>query len=182
METQTKTLAAIVKDHNALVELIIESEGEVNPTLEEWLKVDEKTIQSKVDGYKFAIDDLSARAEFLKARAKIFTNAAKRLENVVSSIESNLKFQMTAMNADEVRGSEFRFMLTQPKNTVVIEDNELVPATFTDETIVFTPNKDRILAALESGEQVNGCKIQQSRQLRSYAITTAKPKKIKGGE
>lgn len=178
MATETKSLATLVKDHNALVELIIESGGELNETLEEWLKVDEKSIASKVDGYKFAMDDLASRSEFLKARADVFRQAATTIENVIDRVKSNLKYQMMAMEADEVLGNEFRFKLSKPTGRLSIENKDVIPPSFTDEEIVFIPNKEKIKAALDAGETVPGCKIEFSQSLRAYPNTGAsKPKK-----
>jgi hypothetical protein len=91
----SETLKALVKDLNALEELIIENDGQVCETLESWMQINESNIADKVDGYNFLIARLEKSAEFFKDKEAEYYAARKVYENQITRMKSYVKDTMS---------------------------------------------------------------------------------------
>lgn len=172
--SESRSLFMLVRDFQALDELLIESGGEITPVLEEWMSLNAGDVGAKVDSYKLYIDHLDARAEYFKRLEAQAYEAKKLFENHIKRLKENLKQSMIEMGVDELRGQDFRWKLSQLKPKLVIEDAKAIPAKFTTETIVFEPDKEKIMAAIESGETIAGCRIEPVQSLKNYVNSGSK--------
>ncbi len=171
---ENKSLISIVKDFNALDELLIESGGELNETLEQWLQINESNLAEKVDNYKLYLDHLDARNEYFKGIKDQANSAQNIFKNMATRLKENLKFAMETTKSDEFRGQMFRYKLSKPKSKIVINDQEAIPMNFMQEKTVFVPDMEKIEAALANGEIIDGVSIETSQSGRWYANTKGK--------
>lgn len=174
-----KTLVTIMKDAQALETEILAHDGEVTDLIEKWMQVNKDEMATKADSYKYAYDQLQDSAEVLKRKAKMFSDAAKTLENASEHLKERLKYSMEQFGFDSISGNDFKWALTKEttKSKLIIEDEQLIPPSYMKEEIKFTPNEEEITQALKAGVGVHGCRIEvkKSRSLRATVNKTSKP-------
>lgn len=168
---ENRSLANLTKDHAAIISLLLESDGEVNEVIEKWMEINQEGLADKVDQYRYVMDAMNMQLSAFKLRAAEFVAAAVTLESAVLRMKDRLKTAMQAMNTDELLGNEFRFKLAKNPPSVVIENEDNLPATFCKEKVVLSPDKVKIREALERGETIVGCSIQQGTSVRPYMNT-----------
>lgn len=171
---QNRSLVSIVKDFNALDELLIEQSGELCPTLENWMQINEHNLAEKVDNYKLYIEHLESRNEYFKG-IKDQANAAQNVfKNMVSRMKENLKFSMGQLGTDELRGDMYRFKLSKPKQKIVIVNEGEVPLEFTKEVTKIELDMAKIEASIAAGQKIPGVEIETNQSLLSYSNTKGK--------
>lgn len=165
---EKQTLPALLKEAHAIEELLIETDGELNPILTEWMTINEVNLQVKVDAYKFVLDKLDLSIEFYKNKEDEIKKIRKLYENQIERMKSNLKNTMYLFSSDELKGIQYRFKLIKSKARVVIENEALLPIQYCREIIKYEPAKDDIKKAIEEGIQVPGAYLDQSYSLRCF--------------
>lgn len=179
-QTESRSLVKLVGDFQALEQLLLEQEGELNETLEQWMDINQGDLALKIDGYKLFIDHCEAKADYFKDRAAEFSAAAKALLGHKDRMKEYLKFSMLQMEKEELAGVDFKFKLINSKASIEIFDESLLPASFMRETVTLSADKEMIRAALDSGEQVAGVKMIENKHVRSFINSgTTKPAKKK---
>lgn len=91
---QNRSLVAIIKDFSAIDELLIEQSGELCPTLENWMEINENNLSEKVDNYKLYIEHLDSRNEYFKKIKEQCNDAQSVFKNMVTRMKNNLEFTM----------------------------------------------------------------------------------------
>lgn len=171
---QTRSLVAIIKDFNALDELLIEQSGELCPTLENWMQINEHNLAEKVDNYKLYIEHLESRNEYFKGIKEQANNAQNVFKNMVLKMKENLRFAMEGMKTDELRGDMYRYKLSKPKRKIVISNRDEVPLEFTKEVLSIEIDMDLVEKAITEGRSIPGIKIEETQSLLSYSNTKGK--------
>lgn len=166
-----QTLAVILKEANALEELLLESEGELSPILSEWMVINEQNMATKVDNYKHFFDKLELSCEYFKKKENEIRDARKAYENFILRLKENLKFTMESMTVSELKGHDYRFKLSRAKAKVVITNEGAIPSDYVREKITYEVNKDAIKKAIDEGIVVPGASLEESVSLRSYVNT-----------
>lgn len=172
--TESRSLVAIVKDFHALDDLLIETGGELCPTLENWLQINEHNLAEKVDNYKLYMEHLDSRVDYFKGIKEQCNTAQNSLKGMIERMKNNLKFTMENLNVDELKGEMFRFKLSKKSQKIAVENEGLVPAKFGKEVTTTVLDMEMIEKAIEAGETVPGIKILESQSMRSYANTKGK--------
>jgi len=162
-----QSLMAHADDKLALWHLLSESGGEITPVMQAWLDEIETGLATKVDSYKFVIDDLELESQRLKAKAKDINAAAKSLENLADSIKERMKAAMTKMGVNEVMGQDYRYRLTTGIQRLEIMP-EVVSKDWFMQVVTLEPDKARIRAALDQGEFIPGARLVDSPRLTAY--------------
>jgi len=171
---QSKSIISIVKDFNALDELLIENEGELNETLEQWMKINESNLAEKVDNYKFYTDHLDSRVEYFKKIKEQCNDAQNVFKNMIERMKTNIRFTMESLNVDELRGETFRYALSKPTVRIKITKQDDIPAEFFKEKTELVLDMEKLQAAIDSGKVIPGVDLEESRSLRSYTNTKGK--------
>ena len=156
-----------------LAKKIIESEGVVTEVDELNLEKNDKELASKVDRCKFVLDQMKVTKEMLKAKAKVFTDAARVIDNEEKRLKDRLKESMREMGTSELLGNDYKFTLAEVRSTVDVYDEGQLPPVFMTEKITMAPDKDAIRQALESSQVVNGARL-----LLSFSLTGRVNKKL----
>jgi hypothetical protein len=163
-------LISITQSIIALENEILDNGGELTPELELSLEITEKNLIEKVDKYVYLIDRLEMGAEFFKAKQEEAAKLKKSYESTIDNLKERLKFAMKTLNTNELRGLEYCYKLAKSKPKVKIENPESLPMEFVREKISYEPDKEKIFAALESGVQIENCKLEESFSLRKSLI------------
>lgn len=159
------SLVDIYKEYNALESLIIESNGELNETLEVWLAEIDALLEQKADSYSFALDRFESSAEMLRAKAKQYLDAAKALENTRERLKDRIKFVMQATGKSEIKGSDITFKLSNSAPKLVIDEDNLSGQYKIAVTQVL-PDKERIKTDLKAGKEIEGARFEPVKSLR----------------
>jgi len=162
----SKSLIQIAQDSAALEELLQETGGELDSTLETFLAEIETGLTTKADGYYSMMDHLSATGERYRKRAEAYRAAAKSAENVVERMKDRIHAAMGLMGVQEIEGKTIRFKIQNSPASLKIEDGSKLPADMTIVTV--TPDSSKIKAALKAGETIPGCRLEQGTHVRSY--------------
>lgn len=162
-----KTLMQLVDESSDVIQMIRASGGEVTEEIQQMLLVTESNFAQKVDNYNIVLSRLEMEKEYWAEMAKKIQAVAKGYDNSLNFLKSNLKNAMLTLDKTEMMGDGYRFKLSKSKPIVEV-DADKVPAEFLDEEVVYTPNKEKIRQALAEGRAVEGARLKESYQLRTY--------------
>lgn len=173
-----KSLQKLVQDHKSLDELMIEAGGELTSEEQEsivdsWMQEISGNIAIKADSYKYRQDSLVATAENLKARAKMFSAAAKVLESMSERLKDRMKFAILELGSDKIEGHDFVFKISESKPKMVINESE-IDGSYYKEVIERVIDKDQIKKDIEDGKTVRGVSLEPV-----FRLTVSANKKIK---
>jgi hypothetical protein len=118
------TLFEIGEHFYALESLIIDNEGEIDDTIDQWLTEYQAKEHDKLDAYCYLINkyqDIAEEAERLAQRAK-------RYSNTVQQLKSRLKYYLEAKGTDKVETSRFTLKVVSNGGSIPIVLNEGVTA------------------------------------------------------
>lgn len=162
----TRSLIQIAQDSAALEELLQESGGELDSTLETFLAEIGTGLTTKADSYYSMMDHLGATAERYRKRSEAYSAAAKTAESVIERMKDRIHSAMQIMGKTEVEGNTIRFKIQNSPASLKIEEGAKLPSDMTIVTV--TPDTTKIKAALKSGETIEGCRLEQGTHVRSY--------------
>jgi hypothetical protein len=116
-------------------------------------------LQEKTDKCYFWLEskksDLATMERFIE-EAKL---RKKALENSVERFENYIKSCLQASGQKELVGENVTFKLRAPSSSVLITDERLIPAKFTQVETKVTIKKAEIAKALKAGEIVRGAEL-----------------------
>ena len=163
-----QSLIEITKSLHDLELQILESQGEINSEIEARYNSEIIAREKKIDSYAAIIERCKLLESQYKLKAEKNLKTAKGYKRVYESLRFNLKQAMILLGSDELAGDEVRFKLTSAQEAVEVIDEGLLPLEYLDMKTVYTPNKERIKAALLNGLDVPGAKLTNVQQLRTY--------------
>lgn len=164
----TRSLVEIVKDNIALEELLLEADGELCPTLEEWMIITEQNKIEKVDAYKSFIEHLEKGSEYFAAKAIEAHKLKKAYDSQIERLKNNLKWSMQQLGVEELAGTDYKYKLSTSKPRVDVYDETKLPEMYTRIKTTVEPNKDVIAKSLEIGIVIPGARLVEGKTLRSY--------------
>lgn len=158
----------IINEFSRLDSILIESGGELTEELEQALALNEKNLQSKVDGYKLYIEHLEKRAEYFKQIENEAKDARKMFENVQDRLKDRIKSVMSFLNVNEIEGESYRFKLIDGKDKLVIHNESLISDEYKKEVVSLELDKEKLMKDLQAGLKIDGVDIQVVKSLRTY--------------
>lgn len=161
------SLVKRAQELNDVLDIVIQSEGEVTPDVEKSLSLKENNLALAVDRRFTAIEMARHHVEFFKEQKKRYESAIKSLTNFVDWVKGDVKLAMLEMNQKELVGEEMRFTLSSTKPTVDVFSQDLLPSEYLREKLILEPDKEKIRAALELGIEVPGARLKENFSLRS---------------
>lgn len=159
-------LQEIVAQKNAILQLIIESGGELSDELENALGQIDQQLEIKVDKYSGLMEWLAHDAEMFSVKAESYAKIAKSLTSVRQRIKDRIKDLMVKSGQTELLGAEVRFKLSMAQPSLVLTES-LDPA-YLMEVKELIPDKERIKKDLKDGKLVMGAELKTSYSLRQY--------------
>ena len=152
----SKSLIAISAELQEILSIIDENEGVITPELEAQLAITEKSLATKADNYYLFIEELKARAEFLKDQAAKFSAAKRAVENLSTYLTDKIKFCMKETDRTEVVGESFYFKYSPGKKEKIIIDESKVPQEFKIPVTTYEVDKEAIERVLAAGIEIPG--------------------------
>ena len=127
----------------------------------------EGDIADKVRSVAHMIRHLETIAKAIKDEAKAMQDRASRVQNRADSVREYLLFNMLAMNKSKLDYPEFSVAVRDNPVAVVLEPGALFPGEFMRQPPVpeMEPDKKAIKAALESGREIDGARLQRGQRI-----------------
>jgi hypothetical protein len=160
------SLKSLLEQSTEIEMRLIETAGELTEEIEESLKLIELHLPQKVTNYMNLLDRLELEGDNLYSKAKKYEMAAKTLTGLRERLTSHVKAQMIEKGLEELRGKDESFSLGNGKKSVIVNDITKLPRGYICRTITERPDKEKIYNAIESGEAVPGCELQDTKTLR----------------
>lgn len=161
-------LLAIASEVNSIEQIILDNDGELTETLDNYLKITEENLVYKVDNYSHLIDRLERGVEFFKMKQEEALKARRIYESTIDNMKLTLRHVLESMNRTELRGNDYVYKLSRGKPKVKISDESGLPMEYCREKIVLEPDKEKIFNALENGIEIDGCILEETTTLRKY--------------
>jgi hypothetical protein len=166
MENEVTTLASLSRMYADIEHELLANEGELTKEIETRLNNLVLNISTKVDSIAYVLERLDREAEALKARAKMFQSAAKRIQSAQDWLKQYTKVSMQAMSVNELQGQSYRFLLSNSKPKLVVSDEQSIPPEFWTETVTRSLDRDLIEMAIANGIDVPGVHYEEVKALR----------------
>ncbi len=166
MENEVTTLASLSRMYADIEHELLANEGELTKEIETRLNNLVLNISTKVDSIAYVLERLDREAEALKARAKMFQSAAKRIQSAQDWLKQYTKVSMQAMSVNELQGQSYRFLLSNSKPKLVVSDEQSIPPEFWTETVARSLDRDLIEMAIANGIDVPGVYYEEVKALR----------------
>ena len=161
----TRTLLNISDDMKALDDLLAESEGDVSSAsvaaaLDQWENELETDFVGKVDSYARLIAEIDARVAARTNEAQRLIKRAKTDEAAADSLRERLKSVWVFRGLATVETPNYRIGLQYNggKQPLLLEAGRLA-AEWLKTTTLIEPDKDRIRAELDAGNEVEGATL-----------------------
>lgn len=167
----SSSLIELANQKIILWQTILDSGGELSSETEAWLEKVETELPTKVDQYKFVLDELSDQEERLRKQAQELTLAARTLSTIQEKMKDRIKYVMDKLGETEINGESHRFVLSKSRPKLVITDADL-PENFKMIETKTVPDKEKIQAAIDLGMFVSGVTLEEVKTLRTYVRKT----------
>lgn len=151
---------------------LLSSSGEITTEIEQLLEIKDLALPHKIDAYHHTVDRLEMMQDFYKQKADQLLTIARSFQHAAERMKANLKTAAETMGQNEVEGVDYRMKLVPTKGTVIVEDIEKLPGKFIITETVTKPDKKEIQKAIESGEVVDGARLEPGLSLRWYRRKT----------
>jgi hypothetical protein len=162
------SLTDIVVESQRVINLIIESGGEITPEVEQVYNELQAQFIHKVDSCYYVIKKLDSDAEFFKKQSEFYQRIAKGIETSKVRIKDMIKSGMIALEKTEVSGDLSRFCLQKIADKLIIDETKL-PGEYKTIVQTIVPDREKILSDLKAGKEIEGAKLIENFALRDYA-------------
>lgn len=165
----TTSLATRAHEKVALWKMIEESGGELTETVEQWLDEVDLNLATKVDAYRFMLDELDRESDRLGAEAETLTKASRSLFKVKERLKDRIKEVMNfVLMTDELKGVNHRFKLVNGQRKLVVYDEDAIPLQFKKVVTTATIDKEALRDYIVGAGAVPGAYVEDTKQLRTY--------------
>ena len=168
VERSTNTGGTLEQQICCLIELIEES---ASASSEEERAAFDAAIRNAITGSKTKVDAINGVLAELETREEACRKEARRIEERARAAASNSKRLRNyvvaccaALKVKKLEGVTSGFSIRNNATQLEIFNREELPDSYIDITVeeVFTPNEDRIKAALTAGTEVPGARLVQT--------------------
>lgn len=154
------TLYEIKDNYLKLLQADIEDEQAFNDTLE----AIEGELEDKADNIACLIKTVNYEAKAIKEEAKNLLERAKQKENTADRLKKYLFDTFKALNKDKLETSRNKLSIRKnPASVVLAED--FYHEEYVEEIKTYKADKKAIKEALQSGEVIQGARLEQSERL-----------------
>lgn len=151
-------LYEIVERHKKL-ELLVDSEELTVDDVADTFESIEGEFNDKAVSIIHVVENIDSDIKAIDDEIKRLQARKKSATNKKNSIRDYLKSNMQASGITKIQCPLFNITLAKGRDSVVINNADLIPDDYVSVDVVTTPDKRKILAALKSGEVVDGCEL-----------------------
>jgi len=162
------TLKYFIKTSAELETQLVQSGGEIDSMIEDFLQINADELKAKIDGYDFLILRMKNLAVHYEMVSKRHAKLAKACEAVTERLLGNIKHVMRENDLKEIEGDSVRFVLSHSTPSVEVFDQDILPQEYMKEVVEYSVDKTKIKEDLKSGKEIPGVKLRENFSLRSY--------------
>tara|TARA_R110000765_G_scaffold421026_1_gene526863 strand:+ start:223 stop:714 length:492 start_codon:yes stop_codon:yes gene_type:complete len=160
---KTETLYNITEDYIELLNKIEIAEGEISEEVNQQLEINEQQLQTKSIAYLSVIKTKEALTMQIDEEIKRLQAMKKHHSNIISKLKDRLLNAVNLFGAFEVGFTKFS---TRNSKAVIVEDVNILPKEFKVVKVTEQADKKAIKQALEDGVIIEGCTIQENKNLK----------------
>ena len=160
---KTETLYNITENFNELLKKIELAEGEISEEINQELEINEKQLQSKSIAYLSVIKNKESLTMQIDEEIKRLQALKKHHTSISNNLKNRLLNAVNLFGAFEVGFTKFS---TRKSKAVIVEDVNSLPKDFKVIKVTEQADKKAIKQALENGEIIEGCTIQENKNLK----------------
>lgn len=160
---KTETLYNITENYNELLKKIELAEGEISDEINQELEINEKQLQSKSIAYLSVIKNKESLTMQIDEEIKRLQALKKHHTSISNNLKNRLLNAVNLFGAFEVGFTKFS---TRKSKAVIVEDVNSLPKDFKVIKVTEQADKKAIKQALENGEIIEGCTIQENKNLK----------------
>tara|TARA_R110000803_G_scaffold91718_1_gene159242 strand:- start:227 stop:718 length:492 start_codon:yes stop_codon:yes gene_type:complete len=160
---KTETLYNITEDYIELLNKIEIAEGEISEEVNQQLEINEQQLQTKSIAYLSVIKTKEALTMQIDEEIKRLQALKKHNSNITNNLKDRLLNAVNLFGAFEVGFTKFS---TRNSKAVIVEDVNILPKEFKVVKVTEQADKKAIKQALENGVIIEGCTIQENKNLK----------------
>ena len=160
---KTETLYNITEDYIDLLNKIEIAEGEISEEVNQQLEINEQQLQTKSIAYLSVIKTKEALTMQIDEEIKRLQALKKHNSNITNNLKDRLLNAVNLFGAFEVGFTKFS---TRNSKSVFVEDVNSLPKEFKVIKVTEQADKKAIKQALETGVIIEGCTIQENKNLK----------------
>ena len=155
----------INQEYLTLSNQIIEQGGEVTPEQDQALAITEAQLEGKAVAYGYVVKKLEYECDTIDAEIKRLQGLKKSRKTTIERMKSTVANAMQTFGITEVK-SETMKLNFRKSDTCEIEDEKLIPAKYKQEVVTVKIDKMAIKKAIKAGEDVQGARLQENKNLQ----------------
>jgi hypothetical protein len=162
------SLYTLASDATNLLAVVTSDEANEEQRAQAMARLDEigTALMAKVDRYAGFMAHLESQIALGDAEAKRLADRKRRFQNALDWMEGNALRVMDAHGWKELDGDTTTLAIRHNPPSVVVTNDEILPAEFVRITQKMDPDKVKIKAALKAGEEVPGAHLEIKRGIR----------------
>jgi len=165
------TLYELTQEQQYLYNLLANGEaidmetGEIDPVVEEQLKMNSEQIDEKIKAWGIVYKQLLADAKMLKDEEENIIVRRKRAERHAELVKNNLENQMILLGKTQFKDTKVDISFRKAKK-VEITNEELLPEEYITVKTTTAPAKALIMTALKEGKEVQGATLVDTQNIQ----------------
>jgi len=148
-------LYQIENEYLQLSEMLIESEGELTPELEQALEINGNNLKNKAVNYGYVIKQMEGNVDLIDAEIKRLQAMKKSRVNAAELLKETIKTAMLMYDLNTIEIPTLKLSFRKSESIEIINEAQLT-AEFVNTKQVTTPDKISIKTALKEGREVAG--------------------------
>lgn len=131
-------------------ELVVHEDGSLRSVDDAYISI--RHVENAIESLKKEEDERRARRKALEAR--------------VEDAKAFIKRYMLQEGLAELEGNVVKYSLAKSQPKLVIEDEKVIPEDYKLQTVITEIRKDAIKDQLKMGDQIPGCRLEDSFSLK----------------
>ena len=171
MSENNKTLNDILKNYQEIEMKLVESDGEVDESLETLLLLNESELSNKLNGYEKFTRYLKGQVEYLHNMEEHYNKRKKILENSIKRCRDSMLIALTSTDKENIKTKEFNFSIGKTEkwtvdNTILTDDNKKQLINNGHAENLFKVNLNKIKRSYKDKEKPEWINIQENSFIR----------------
>lgn len=160
------SLYVIAQEHRAMVERLMQFQDDAQ-AIEDTISAESYPLEVKAQNVAYAVKNLEATAEAIKAAEKEMAERRKTIEKRAESLREYAKTCMEIAGVSKIDCPHFALTIKKNPAAVDIFEPALIPASLMKipEPPPPSPDKAAIKAAIQAGQEIPGAQLAQGTRL-----------------
>ena len=164
IEKSNRNLYEITREHQELMDQLLNSEGEINEATENQLAVIQDHLVTKAGSIINCIDRMESEIDLAKKRINDLKEYISKRENALERMKTYTIQCMENLNLKKIEGDFYSLSIRKPSKVLNIVDSSNVPAHMIEIKQEFVIKKNELKKYILDGHTVNGCYIDDGKK------------------